>query len=83
MRTINLTEDEVATLFRLIYNHTSHLEDKIKYFRSADKNLLADTYESEMGVLDTIGKKVMHSRNELLTDSKLKMREHHEGSDNY
>ncbi len=75
MRMINLNEDEVNVLFRMIYNHTSDLEDKIKYFRSADKNLVADAYESEMRVLDTIGKKVMHSRAEVVVDSKLKMRE--------
>lgn len=75
MRTINLTEDEVYVLFRLIYNNTSELEDKIKYFRRADKNTLADAYESVMNVLDTIGKKVMHSREEVIIDSKLKMKE--------
>lgn len=75
MRTINLTNDEVNVLFRMIYNHTSELEDKIKYFRRADKNLLADAYESEMNVLDIIGKKIMHSKKEMIIDSKLKMKE--------
>ncbi len=37
--------------------------------------MLAEYYESEMNVLDAIGKKVMHSRPEVIVDSKLKMRE--------
>ena len=37
--------------------------------------MMAEYYESEMNVLDTIGKKVMHSRAEVVVDSKLKMRE--------
>jgi hypothetical protein len=37
--------------------------------------MIAESYESELRVLDTIGKKVMHSRSEVIVDSKLKMRE--------
>lgn len=75
MRTINLNEDEVKVLFRLIYNQTENLQSKSDYFKRSDKLMLAEYYESEMNVLDTIGKKVMHSRPEVIVDSKLKMRE--------
>jgi len=75
MRTINLNEDEVMVLFRLIYNQTEELQSKVDYFKSFDKLMLAEYYESEMNVLDAIGKKVMHSRAEVVVDSKLKMRE--------
>jgi hypothetical protein len=75
MRTINLNEDEVRVLFRLIYNQTEDLQSKIDYFKRSDKLMLAEYHESEMNVLDTIGKKVMHSRQEVIVDSKLKMRE--------
>ena len=81
MRTINLNEDEVYTLFRLIYNQTEDLQDKINYFRRSDKNMIADSYQSELNVLDTIGKKVMHSRSPIEADSKLKMKE--DEADNY
>jgi diketogulonate reductase-like aldo/keto reductase len=62
-------------LFRLIYNQTEELQSKVDYFKGYDKIMLAEYYESEMNVLDTIGKKVMHSRAEVVVDSKLKMRE--------
>jgi len=75
MRTINLNEDEVKVLFRLIYNQTENLQSKSDYFKRSDKLMLAEYYESELNVLDTIGKKVMHSRPEVIVDSKLKMRE--------
>jgi hypothetical protein len=75
MRTINLNEDEVKVLFRLIYNQTENLQSKSDYFKRSDKLMLAEYYESEMNVLDAIGKKVMHSRPEVIVDSKLKMRE--------
>lgn len=75
MRTINLNEDEVRVLFRLIYSQTEDLQSKVDYFKRSDKLMLAEHYESEMNVLDTIGKKVMHSRQEVIVDSKLKMRE--------
>ena len=75
MRTISLNEDEVKVLFRLIYNQTENLQSKSDYFKRSDKLMLAEYYESELNVLDTIGKKVMHSRPEVIVDSKLKMRE--------
>lgn len=81
MRTINLNEDEVYTLFRLLYNQTEDLQHKIDYFRRSDKNMIADSYQSELNILDAIGKKVMHSRPEMIIDAKLKMKE--DEADNY
>jgi hypothetical protein len=75
MRTIDLTEDEVRVLFRLIYYRTEDLQSRVDYFTSVGKSMLAEYNQSELNVLDTIGKKVMHSRPEVIVDSKLKMRE--------
>lgn len=62
MRTIKLTEDEVKTLFRLIYQHTSNLDRRLADIRKERMYSVEKFIMDEIKVLDGIGKKMMHSR---------------------
>lgn len=62
MRTIKLTEDEVKTLFRLIYQHTSILDTRLADIRKERMYSVEKFIMDEIKVLDGIGKKMMHSK---------------------
>lgn len=61
MRTIKLTEDEVNTMFRLIYQTTSELDRRLAESRKERHYSVEKFIMDEMKVLDTIGKKMMHA----------------------
>jgi len=62
MRTIKLTEDEVKTLFRLIYHQTSELDKRLADIRKERMYSVEKFIMEDIKVLDGIGKKMMHSK---------------------
>lgn len=62
MRTIKLNEDEVKTLFRLIYQQTSNLDRRLAEVRKERMYSVGKFIMDDIRVLDGIGKKMMHSR---------------------
>jgi hypothetical protein len=62
MRTIKLTEDEVKTLFRLIYQQTSELDERLANIRKERMYSVEKFIMEDIKVLDGIGKKMMHSK---------------------
>jgi hypothetical protein len=59
MRTIRLTEDEVGVLFQAIFNEVTEMEKSIE---NAKTDTFRDSMKARLAVMETISKKVMHSR---------------------
>lgn len=57
MRDIRLTEDEVKTLFRAIFQQTSMLEEKLK----ESQGTFAGYIRGQIKDLDNVSKRIMHA----------------------